>query len=210
MAKLVLVRHGLSEYNKTGQWTGWVDPDLAPEGLEQARVAGQDLKDIQFDIAYSNILRRCKQTLEEIKKQIGKENLKTVLSWEINERNYGEFTLKNKWEVKEQVGDEVFQQIRRSWDYPIKAGESLKQVYERSIPYYEKEIVPKLNEGKNVLIVSSNNALRSLIKYIENIADDDIANHEIGTGEVYVYDIDESGKMTNKEVRAANPNKGKV
>jgi 2,3-bisphosphoglycerate-dependent phosphoglycerate mutase len=210
MAKLVLVRHGLSALNKTGQWTGWVDPDLAPEGEEQAKVAGQDLKDIQFDYTYANILRRCRQTLAIVKKEIGQEVIPTILSWELNERNYGDYTLKNKWQVKEEVGEETFQQIRRSWDFPIPNGESLKQVSERAIPYYDEAIIPQLKAGKNVLIVSSGNALRALVKHIEGIPDDKIGDLEIGTGEVYVYDIDSEGNMTNKEVRASNPNKGKV
>lgn len=210
MAKLVLVRHGLSALNKTGQWTGWVDPDLAPEGEEQARTTGEDLKDIHFDFAYSNILRRCRQTLEIIKKEIGQESIPTKLSWEINERNYGDYTLKNKWQVKEEVGEDVFQQIRRSWDFPIPNGESLKQVYERAVPYYEEEINPKLKNGKNILITSSGNALRALVKYLEGIPDDKIGELEIGTGEAYVYDIDSEGKITSKEVRAANEKKGKV
>lgn len=209
MAKLVLVRHGLSEFNKRGLWCGWVDPYLAPEGVEQAKQAGEALKDMHFDYAYSNILRRCIQTLDEIKKVI-KQDPPTELAWQINERNYGEYTLKNKWEVKEQVGEEEFQKIRRSWDFPIPSGESLKEVYARSVPYYKSEIVPKLKERKNVLVVSSNNALRSLVKYIEDIPDEDIANHEIGTGEVYVYEMDAEGRMLKKEVLASNPDKGKV
>lgn len=210
MAKLVLVRHGLSAYNKLGLWTGWVDPDLAPEGIEEAQRAGNDLKDIHFDYAFVSILRRARQTLEEIKKVSNQESVPTTVAWEINERNYGEYTLKNKWQVKEEIGEEKFQELRRAWDFPVPSGESLKQVYERAVPYFEKEILPKLKEGKNVIIASSGNSLRALAKYLEQIPDDKIGELEIGTGEVYVYDIDESGKVTNKEVRASNESKGKV
>ena len=210
MAKLVLVRHGLSEYNKKGLWTGWVDPYLAPEGEEQAKQTGKDLKDLQFDFTYSNILRRCKQTLNIIKKEIDQENVPTILAWELNERNYGDYTLKNKWEVQKEIGEENFQKLRRSWDYPVPNGESLKEVYEREIPYFKKEILPKLKEGSNILIASSGNAHRALVKFIEDIPDNKIGELEIGTGEAYVYEIDPDGAMIDKEVRAANEAKGKV
>lgn len=210
MSYLVLARHGISEYNKKGLWCGWIDPDLAAEGIEEAKRAGEAIKDIPFDHAYSNVLRRCRQTLDEIKKVIGKETLPTTLAWELNERNYGDYTNKNKWQVKEEVGEEIFQKIRRSWDYPIPSGESLKQVYARTVPYYTTEVEPKIKQGQNILITSSHNALRSLVKYLENVPDDKIPSLEIGTGEVYVYQMDENAKMKSKEIRSANVNKGKV
>lgn len=210
MSYLILVRHGLSEYNKKGLWCGWIDPNLAPEGVEEAKRAGEALKDIKFDIAYTSILRRAQQTLEEVKKSAGQPSVETTIAWELNERNYGEYTNKNKWQVKEEVGEEVFKQIRRSWDYPIPSGESLKQVYDRAVPYYQKEIELKLKDGKNIIISSSGNSLRALVKYLENVSEDEIGELEIGTGEAYVYTIDENGKVTNKEIRAGNENKGKV
>lgn len=210
MAYLVLVRHGLSEYNKKGLWCGWIDPSLAPEGVEQAKKTGEELKDIKFDLAYTSILKRAKETLEEVKKSIDQTNIPTTIAWELNERNYGDYSNKNKWQVKEEVGEEVFQKIRRSWDYPIPSGESLKQVYERAFPYYQKEIEPNLKAGKNVIVASSGNALRALVKYLENISEDEIATLEIGTGEAYVYKIDDQGKVESKDIRGENENKGKV
>ncbi|HVZ11829.1 MAG TPA: 2,3-diphosphoglycerate-dependent phosphoglycerate mutase [Patescibacteria group bacterium] len=210
MAYLVLVRHGLSEYNKKGLWCGWIDPSLVPEGVEQAQKTGEELKDIEFDLSFTSILRRAKETLDEVKKTIGQTDIPTTVAWELNERNYGDFSNKNKWQVKEEVGEEVFQQIRRSWDYPIPSGESLKEVYERALPYYQKEIEPQLKNGKNIIIASSGNALRALVKYLENIPEDKISGLEIGTGEAYVYQIDSDGKITNKEIRGKNPLAGKV
>ncbi len=210
MAYLVLVRHGLSEYNKKGLWTGWTDIPLAPEGIDEARKTGEELKGMSFDYCYSSPLLRARQTLNEIKKILGIEHVKTIEDPALNERNYGIFTGKNKWQIKEQVGEEEFQKIRRSWDYPIKNGESLKQVYEREIPYYQEEIEPKLKQGKNVIISSSGNDLRALAKYLENIPDDKISELEVGTGEAIVYQIDETGKVVNKEIRGENENKGKV
>ena len=209
MAYLVLVRHGLSEYNKEGKWAGWDNPPLAPEGFDEAKKTGETLQDINFDYAYNSALIRAQQTLDVILKIIN-QNPPITNSQFLNERNYGDFTAKNKWEIKKQLGDEEFQKLRRSWDYPITNGESLKQVYEREIPYYTSEIEPKLKDGKNIIICSSGNALRALVKLLENVPDDQIASLEIGTGEAYVYQIDETGKVTSKEIRGKNPDSGKV
>lgn len=210
MSYLVLVRHGLSEYNKQGLWAGWADPALTPEGVEEAKKAGEILKDINFDFAYTNVLQRCIKTLEEIKKALNLTDIPSIETKDLNERNYGDFTAKNKWQVKEHLGEEEFLKLRRSWDYPIPNGESLKQVYEREIPYFEIEILPKLKEGKNIIIVSSGNSLRALAKYLENIPDESISSLEIGTGEVYVYQLDNNGKVINKDIRSANELKGKI
>lgn len=205
MAHLVLVRHGESEWNAKGLWTGWTDVNLSENGREEARNAGEVLKDIQPDFAYTSALKRAQQTLEEIQKVIG-TNLAPTADNALNERSYGDFTGKNKWEVKEQVGEEEFQRIRRSWDYPPANGESLKMVYERVLPYYQAEIEPKLKEGKNVIIAAHGNSLRALIKYLENISDEEIPTLEIATGGVYVYEINEEGKVTSKEIRGSNTN----
>ncbi len=209
MAYLVLVRHGLSEYNKLGLWTGWDNPPLAPEGIEQAQKTAQELKDIPFKNAYSSDQIRSVQTLEEILKTIN-QNLPITQSEKIRERNYGVYTNKNKWDIKKELGDEEFQKLRRSWDYPIPEGESLKQVAAREIPYFESEILPKLKNGENVIIASSGNALRALARYLENIPEDNISELEIGTGEAHVYEIDSNGTVRNKQIRGKNPLAGKV
>lgn len=210
MAYLVLVRHGLSDYNKQGLWTGWDNPPLVEEGLEQARKTAGELTDIHFDYAYSSDQIRSLQTLTEILKTTGQENVPVTQDEHIRERNYGVYTKRNKWDVKKELGEEEFQKLRRSWDYPIPEGESLKQVYTREVPFYEQEIEPKLKEGKNIIIASSGNALRALAKYLEHIPDDQVSDLEIGTGEAYVYQIDSEGKITSKEVRGKNPLAGKV
>ena len=209
MSYLILVRHGLSEYNKQGIWTGWDNPPLVPEGIEQAKKTGSELKDIKFDFAYTPDQIRSIQTVSEILKVIG-QNIPITQNKAIRERDYGDFTKKNKWQVKEEVGDEEFEKIRRSWDYPPHNGESLKMVYKRVVPYYESEILPKLKEGKNIIVGSSGNTLRALVKYLEHVADDQIASLEIGTGEAYVYEVDKQGKVVSKEIRGKNPNAGKV
>lgn len=209
MSYLVLVRHGLSDYNKQGLWTGWDNPSLCAEGFEQAKKTGEELRDIKFDYAYSSDQVRSLQTLGEILKTTG-QNVQITQSEHLRERNYGIYTRKNKWDIQKELGEEEFQKLRRSWDYPISQGESLKQVYEREIPYYKAEIEPKLLAGKNVIIASSGNALRALAKFLEDIPDEKISEIEIGTGEAYVYKIDSDGKTISKEIRGENPMKGRV
>ena len=201
MAYFVLVRHGESEWNVKGVWTGWTDVDLSPKGREEAKAAGEALTDIQFDLAYTSTLKRAKNTFLEIQKTTGQLAIPTTESAALNERNYGDLTGKNKWEVKEQVGEEEFQKIRRSWDYPPPNGESLKMVYERVVPYYETEILPKLKDGKNIIIAAHGNSLRALIKHLDNVSDEDIPNLELATGGIYIYQISPEGGITSKEIR---------
>lgn len=209
MAYLILVRHGESEWNAKGLWTGWQDIPLSGKGKEEARAAGgkinaflRKVKDLPIDLIYNSTLLRTKQTTDEIKKVLNKTDIPTVEDEALNERNYGDYTGKNKWEVKKEVGDEEFQKIRRAYDHPIPNGESLKQVYERVIPYFEKEILPKLREGKNVLISAHGNSLRALIKYLDKISDDDISKLEVATGEVYAYEIGQNGEIVSEKILA--------
>jgi len=202
MAYLVLVRHGESEWNVKSLWTGWTDVSLTEKGREEARHAGDLIKDIKFDFAFTSALKRAKETLDEIKKIINEPDIPTIEAKELNERDYGDLTGKNKWEVKEKYGEEQFMKWRRGWSDPVPNGESLKLVYERVIPYYKKEIIPKLEIGKNILIAAHGNSLRALIKYLEDVSDTDIPNLEMATGGVYVYELDETGKVSNKQIRA--------
>ena len=146
--------------------------------------------------------------MEIIEKKDHIKNVPVTENRALMERDYGVYTGKNKWEIKKQVGDEEFKKIRRSWDHPIPGGETLKMVYERTVPYYREKILPLLKSGKNVLIVASGNSLRSIVKYVEDIPDKKIADFEIETGEAYVYRIDEkTGKAISKEIRAKNEKK---
>jgi 2,3-bisphosphoglycerate-dependent phosphoglycerate mutase len=124
----------------------------------------------------------------------------------LNERDYGDLTAKNKWAIRDEYGEEQFLKWRRSWDFPPPNGEALKDVYARVVPYYEQHILPRLEQGQNVLVVAHGNSLRALVKYLESIGDDDIADVELGTAEVFLYEVDPSGKIVSKEIRAANPN----
>lgn len=201
MAFLVLVRHGTSEYNAKGIWAGWDDPALNEKGKEDAKAAASFLKDITFDEAYISDLTRHKQTLDIILDELDQKDVHTTVTNAVKERDYGDFTAKNKWEIKEKLGDKEFLQLRRSWNYPVPNGESLKQVFDREIPYYQNTILPQLRSGKNVIIASSGNSLRALVKYLEDISDEDIASVEIAPGEIYVYEVNAEGDIEKKEIR---------
>ena len=145
---------------------------------------------------------RCVLVPKVLRLVIGAEGVETIADAALNERDYGDLTGKNKWEVKEQLGEEEFLKIRRSWDYPPKNGESLKNVYERVVPFYESRILPELKNGKNVIIAAHGNSLRALVKFLENIPDEEISKLEMKLGEPYVYEIDETGKIVSKEIRS--------
>lgn len=199
MAYLVLVRHGESKWNKAGLWTGWTDIELDEEGIKVAKEDGEKLNGINFQIAFTSRLKRAKKTLDEIKGVLG--DIPTIEDEALNERNYGDLTGKNKWEVEEKFGEEQFQKWRRGWDDPVPNGETLKDVYNRVMPYYQEKILPEIKDGKNVLVVAHGNSLRALVKFLENISDEGIPNLEIETGEIYIYQMDPEGKIISKEIR---------
>ncbi len=209
MAYLILVRHGVSEWNKLGKWTGQTDVNLAEEGFEEARRAGDAIKDIHIDSVHVSMLKRAHETFQEIKTVLG-STVEPKRHAALNERSYGIHTGKNKWEVKKEIGDEEFQRIRRSWDHPVEGGETMKDVYNRIVPYYTDHILPELIEGKNVLVVAHGNSLRALVKYLEHMSDEGVSTLEFGTGEVFCYEVDANGKILEKTVRATNPEKLKV
>ncbi len=196
---LALVRHGESEWNAKGLWTGWTDIGLSENGKLEARKAAYLLKGINFDIAISSNLKRAIQTLEIILTDIHRINIPIYKSEEFNERNYGDFTAKNKWQMKKLLGEEEFLRVRRGWDVPIPNGETLKDVYMRVIKGYEKLIKPAIYEGKKILLSAHGNSLRALVKYLENIPDEMISRLEIATGESLVYYFDKESKVIDKK-----------
>jgi len=204
LAYLVLVRHGESTWNKVGAWTGLTDISLDEEGKNTARKDGQFLKDIAFDLAYTSSLRRAQETLKLIKIEIGKEGLPVIENMALDERDYGDFTGKNKYELEKEYGEEQFLKWRRGWDEKIPRGETLKDVYKRAVPYYQGHILKDLRSGKNVLVVAHGNSLRALVKYIENISDEDIPKLELATGEIYIYQMDPQGQILSKEIKVVS------
>lgn len=202
MAYLVLVRHGQSEWNALGLWTGQEDVPLTEQGKQEARHAVEYLRDIPLHKAHTSKLTRAKQTLQEIKEAMNHHELETIEHKALNERHYGDYTAKNKWEVAEQLGEEEFSKLRRNWEHPVPGGETLKDVHARVLPYYEQHILSDLKAGKNVIVAAHGNSLRALMKHLEDYADNKVHELEIGTGEVLVYEISEDGRVLGKEIRA--------
>ena len=170
-ASLVLVRHGQSEWNEKNLFTGWKDPGLTAKGVEEAKSAGIQLRTegFQFDVMFTSDLLRAQKTGEIILKELGVTNLPVVKNQALNERDYGDLSGLNKDEAREKWGDEQVHIWRRSFDTPPPGGESLKGTAERVLPYFKKEILPQLLEGKNILIAAHGNSLRSLVMELDQL-----------------------------------------
>lgn len=209
MGKLVLIRHGESEWNKKGLWTGWQNVPLSEKGKEEAKNAAIALKDIEFHFTFCSDLIRASETLEIIKRELNITSLPTVRHEALKERNYGQFTGKSKWRIQKKLGLEKFKKIRRGWNEPIENGETLKDVFLRVLPYFKRSIFPYLTKDKNVLLVAHGNSIRALIKHLENISDRGIETIEIKTGEVLLYEIDTQGRILDREKRLVNKDSGK-
>ena len=192
---LYISRHGESEWNTLGKWTGWTDVSLTEKGINDAKAVGQAfLTGISFDAVYTSDLKRTHETFDALMGGAGSElrasSAGVVRAPELNERDYGIYTGKDKWEVQKEVSDEVFTGIRRGWDYPIPEGENLKQVYDRTVPYFISEILPRLKSGEKVLIVAHGNSIRALMKYLDGVSDEGIADVEMPLGHLLIYTFD--------------------
>lgn len=221
MIKLVLVRHGQSMWNLENRFTGWTDVELSENGIKEAKEAGRVLKQkgFLFDIAFTSVLKRAKDTLTYILKEMGEENIQVKKSWKLNERHYGALQGLNKDETKKKYGEEQVLLWRRSVDvrppeldesdprYPgndpkykelkpeeLPKTENLVDTIKRVIDYWNKDIETELRKGKNVIIVAHGNSLRGLIKYLDNMTDDEIMKLEIQTGNPICYELDDNLK----------------
>ena len=185
---LVLVRHGQSEWNEKNLFTGWKNPTLTEQGIEEARKAGSKIKSINlnFDLHFTSELLRAQITGEIIQREIDQQ-IKTIKNIALNERDYGDLSGLNKDEARKKWGEKQVHLWRRSYDTPPPGGESLKDTSERVIPYFKKTIKPELEMKKNILITAHGNSLRALIKNIEDITAADIVKLEIATGEPIIY-----------------------
>lgn len=216
--KLVLSRHGQSEWNLSNRFTGWVDVDLTEQGIKEATEAGKTLKaqGIEFDVAFTSYQKRAIKTLSLILENCDQLWLPTYKSWRLNERHYGALQGLNKAETAEKYGDEQVHIWRRSFDiappaidktseyYPandrrykeipdaeIPVGESLKDTIARVLPYWDERIAPELKQGKNVLISAHGNSLRALIKYLLQISDEKILELNLPTGTPLIFELDD-------------------
>lgn len=190
MSQLVIFRHGQSVWNLENKFTGWVDVELTEKGREEARLAGEKLKGFHFDIGYASDLKRAQNTLTIALEQCGQQSIPTVYDKALNERMYGDLQGLNKADTAEKFGDEQVKIWRRSYDIAPPNGESLKDTAARVIPYFESEIIPKLKEGKNIVIAAHGNSLRALIMYLEKMTPEQILEFEIGTGKPRLYELD--------------------
>ena len=199
-ASLVLVRHGQSEWNKKNLFTGWKNPDLTTQVINEATSAGIELKDkdYQFDIMFTSDLLRAQKTGEIILEQLGVKNLPIVKHQALNERNYGDLSGLNKDEARKKWGDEQVHIWRRSFDTPPPGGESLKDTSARVLPYFKKEILPQLLQGNNVLITAHGNSLRSLVMELDQLTKEQVIKLEIATGVPIYYEIKASGEVIKK------------
>lgn len=222
--KLVLLRHGESEWNKENRFTGWTDVDLSENGVKEAENAGKLLKEkgYTFDVSFTSVLKRANKTLEIVLKEMNLD-IPVHYSYRLNERHYGALQGLNKDEMKKKFGEEQVHIWRRSYDvrppeltkdderYPgndpkykdltpeeLPLTECLKDTLERVLPYYNNEIKKHLENKENVLVVAHGNSLRSIIKYLENISDEDIMSVEIPTGVPYVYELDDNLNIKEK------------
>lgn len=218
MKKIFLVRHGESIWNKENRFAGWSDVPLTEKGIEEARSAGRVLKEkgCDFDIAYTSVLIRSKDTLKYIILEMEDKEIEIIESWKLNERHYGALQGVNRDEAKKIYGEEQVQLWRRSVyetppmitkddeRYPgnddkykdlnedeIPLAENLADTIKRVSDYYENEIEPKIKEGNNILIVAHGNSLRALIKYLDNLSDEEIMKIELKTGAPVCYELDD-------------------
>ena len=198
---LILVRHGQSEWNEKNLFTGWENPGLTDKGSDEANNAGILINKlgIKFDRLFTSALIRAQLTGAIILDNINQKNLNVVKNKALNERFYGDLQGLNKDECRERWGEEKVQIWRRSYDKGPPGGETLKETGERVLPYYLNEIFPLILDGLNIIISAHGNSLRSLIKYLDTISDEDIVKLEIPTGAPIHYQFDESGKVLSKK-----------
>jgi len=223
MNKLVIIRHGESVWNKENIFTGWVDAPLSEKGIEQAKLAGKNLKErgFSFDFAFTSALKRAYDTLDLVLKEM-ELSIPIEKSWRLNERHYGYLQGMNKDETRKEFGKEQVEIWRRSYDVrppvkeekkfkyeEIKEGEvplteSLKDTEERLLPYWKETIAPQILANKKVIIAAHGNSIRALIKNIEGISGEEIAKVEIPVGIPLVYELDENLKFLNKYYLSVN------
>jgi 2,3-bisphosphoglycerate-dependent phosphoglycerate mutase len=219
MKKLVLLRHGQSTWNRENRFTGWTDVDLTEQGVAEARRAGIELREegFAFDVAYTSVLKRAIRTLWLVLDELDQMWIPVHRSWRLNERHYGALQGLNKAETAREYGDEQVLVWRRSYDTPpptlgdgderypgsdpryadldptdVPRTECLKDTVARFLPYWHETIAPQVRAGKRVIIAAHGNSLRALVKYLDDVSDEDIVGLNIPTGVPLVYELDDS------------------
>lgn len=204
MPTLVLVRHGQSQWNLENKFTGWVDVPLTDLGEKEAHRAGQHLKGMKFDIAFTSDLQRAQKTLGVILGEIGQTNLPIIKDKALNERHYGALQGLDKAQTAAKYGDDQVKIWRRSYDVPPppdKDGfsESLKDTAARTLPYFDEKIVPYLKQGKNVLVAAHGNSLRSIVMHLEHLTKEQVLELNLDTAVPRVYELDKDLKILSSK-----------
>ena len=195
MARLVLLRHGESQWNLENRFTGWVDVPLSPRGIQEAKHAGEKLRNLKFDRAFTSVLARANETLRLVLEIIGQTNIPIEKDKALNERMYGELQGLNKAETAQKYGELQVKIWRRSYDVRPPGGESLKDTAERVLPYYERNIKPNILNGETILVAAHGNSLRALIMELEQLSREQVLELNIPTGAPLLYELDETGKV---------------
>ncbi|HTC22254.1 MAG TPA: 2,3-bisphosphoglycerate-dependent phosphoglycerate mutase [bacterium] len=207
MPTLVLVRHGQSQWNLENRFTGWVDVPLTAQGEKEAHRAGQLLKGLKFDIAFTSDLQRAQKTLAIVLQEIGQMNLPILKDEALNERHYGALQGLDKTETAKKYGDEQVKIWRRSYDVPPPKddkgfSESLQDTAARTLPYFDDKIVPYLKEGKNVIVAAHGNSLRSIVMHLEHLTKEQVLELNLDTAVPRVYELDKDLKiLSSKDLR---------
>ncbi|WHZ27098.1 MAG: Phosphoglycerate mutase [Nitrospira sp.] len=195
MARLVLLRHGESQWNLENRFTGWVDVPLSAKGVEEAKQAGEKLRGFTFDRAFSSVLARANETLRIVLEVLGQTNIPIEKDKALNERMYGDLQGLNKAETAKKYGDAQVKIWRRSYDVKPPGGESLKDTAERAVPYYEKMVKPHLLKGETIIIAAHGNSLRALVMELDQLSKEEVLELNIPTGVPLLYEFDGSGKV---------------
>ncbi len=196
--KLILIRHGQSQFNLENRFTGWLDVPLTAKGEEEAKKAGQTLVSLNIKpvVAFTSGLQRAQKTLQIVLEQLNLTNLPIIKNEALNERHYGALQGKNKAETAEKFGEAQVLVWRRSFDIAPPEGESLKDTAARTLPYFKKAILPLIQQGQDVLIVAHGNSLRSIVMEIEKMTPEQILKTEIGTGNAWIYESTSTAEKT--------------
>lgn len=210
MGKLVLVRHGQSQWNLENRFTGWMDVPLTETGEKEARRAGEQLKGIKFDRAFTSVLQRAQKTLANILEVVGQKDLPIEKNQALNERHYGALQGLNKEETAKKFGADQVKIWRRSYDVPPPKektdmnpegiAESLKDTAARTLPYFYSAILPHVKNGETVLVAAHGNSLRSIVMDLDKLTKEQVLELNLDTGVPIVYDLDDRGRVTGKQI----------
>ncbi len=198
MGRLVLLRHGQSQWNLENRFTGWVDVPLSPKGEEEARAAGRKLTQFRFDRAYTSVLKRAIDTLRIVLEEIGQTGIPIEKDQALNERMYGELQGLNKAETMQKYGAQQVKLWRRGYEIRPPGGESLKDTAGRVLPYYESRIKPDLLAGRTVLISAHGNSLRALVMDLDQLSPSEVLELNIPTGAPLLYELDADGRASGR------------